>query len=142
MISTRAMGRDGAMLRLLSWDGSSLLAGPLGGADPLGFAAGDANLYRYVGNDPINDVDPSGLIDVKNPRPVTTTEFPIKNPATTFVLAGPPIETDPDGFDNHRPMTAPQQYFCGTRGVPKNNYYTFDGFDEFWDQIVKIQSRL
>jgi RHS repeat-associated protein len=30
--------------------------------DPLGFAAGDVNLYRYVGNDPINLRDPSGTI--------------------------------------------------------------------------------
>jgi RHS repeat-associated protein len=28
--------------------------------DPIGFAAGDANLYRYVGNSPTNFVDPSG----------------------------------------------------------------------------------
>ena len=31
------------------------------GEDPSGFAAGDVNLYRYVGNDPISRVDPSGL---------------------------------------------------------------------------------
>jgi RHS repeat-associated protein len=29
--------------------------------DPLGFAAGDPNLSRYVGNSPLNFVDPSGL---------------------------------------------------------------------------------
>jgi RHS repeat-associated protein len=29
--------------------------------DPIGFAAGDPNLYRYVGNGPTNSVDPSGL---------------------------------------------------------------------------------
>ena len=29
--------------------------------DPKGFAAGDANLYRYVGNDPTATTDPSGL---------------------------------------------------------------------------------
>ena len=29
--------------------------------DPLGFAAGDANLYTYVSNDPINATDASGL---------------------------------------------------------------------------------
>ncbi len=29
--------------------------------DPIGFAAGDANLYRYVGNQPTSRVDPSGL---------------------------------------------------------------------------------
>ena len=28
---------------------------------PIGFAAGDANLYRYVGNGPTNSTDPSGL---------------------------------------------------------------------------------
>ncbi|MBI1917741.1 MAG: hypothetical protein HYS12_23855 [Planctomycetes bacterium] len=30
--------------------------------DPLGFVAGDTNLYRYVGNSPPNHTDPSGLI--------------------------------------------------------------------------------
>jgi len=28
--------------------------------DPVGFEAGDTNLYRYVGNSPTNDTDPSG----------------------------------------------------------------------------------
>ena len=31
--------------------------------DPLGLAAGDANIYRYVASAPANSVDPSGLID-------------------------------------------------------------------------------
>ncbi len=31
--------------------------------DPIDFAAGDANLSRYVGNSTLNAVDPSGLID-------------------------------------------------------------------------------
>ena len=31
--------------------------------DPIGFAAGDYNLYRYCGNDPIDRVDPDGLAD-------------------------------------------------------------------------------
>ncbi|MDD3596773.1 RHS repeat-associated core domain-containing protein, partial [Sulfuricurvum sp.] len=29
--------------------------------DPIGFLGGDTNFYRYVGNDPINYTDPSGL---------------------------------------------------------------------------------
>ena len=32
--------------------------------DPIGFAAGDANLYRYVGNGPTNAIDPAGLVDL------------------------------------------------------------------------------
>jgi hypothetical protein len=31
--------------------------------DPIGFAAGDRNLYRYVGNDPTNLVDPTGTVE-------------------------------------------------------------------------------
>lgn len=37
--------------------------------DPLGFGAGDANLYRYVGNRQTNAVDPSGLQFPGNPPP-------------------------------------------------------------------------
>lgn len=33
--------------------------------DPIGFAGGDTNLYRYVGNDPVNFVDPTGLVLLK-----------------------------------------------------------------------------
>lgn len=35
--------------------------------DPIGFDAGDMNLYRFVGNDPTNTVDPSGLQVQKRP---------------------------------------------------------------------------
>jgi RHS repeat-associated protein len=46
--------------------------------DPIGFAAGDTNIYRYVGNEPTDFSDPSGLLEppsagdlweyLKNPR--------------------------------------------------------------------------
>ena len=31
--------------------------------DPIGFAGGDVNVYRYVGNNSINFIDPLGLFD-------------------------------------------------------------------------------
>ena len=43
-------------------------------ADPIGFAALDFNLYRYVNNNPINIIDPFGLIALVCQRPVN---FPI-----------------------------------------------------------------
>ena len=35
--------------------------------DPKGFAAGDRNLFRYCGGDPVNRVDPMGLAPVRVP---------------------------------------------------------------------------
>jgi hypothetical protein len=37
--------------------------------DPMGFAAGDPDIYRYEGNDPANSTDPSGLGPVPGWRP-------------------------------------------------------------------------
>ena len=38
--------------------------------DPIGFGGGDANLYRYVGNNPVNYSDPYGLITLSCTRPL------------------------------------------------------------------------
>ena len=47
--------------------------------DPLGFDAGDSNLYRYVGNSTNNAADPSGLVD--------ESAFGVGIPATLAFLA-------------------------------------------------------
>jgi RHS repeat-associated protein len=44
-------------------------------ADPLGFAAGDSNLYRYVGNNPTNATDPSGLANPMQGLGITDPEY-------------------------------------------------------------------
>ncbi|GIX17128.1 MAG: hypothetical protein KatS3mg119_1314 [Rhodothalassiaceae bacterium] len=36
--------------------------------DPVGFASGQLDLYAYVGGDPINGVDPSGLVQESGPE--------------------------------------------------------------------------
>jgi RHS repeat-associated protein len=56
--------------------------------DPIGFVGGDANFYRYVLNDPLNDIDPFGL----KRRPLTRSNpFP---PMAEDLL--PQTVTDPD----------------------------------------------
>ncbi len=49
--------------------------------DPIRFASGDTNWYRYVGNDPINFTDPLGLFPNAYPDPSET--YP-HNPDTSF----------------------------------------------------------
>ena len=46
--------------------------GRFAGEDPSGFSAGDANLYGYVGNDPLNNTDPMGLCGWGNSNGLTT----------------------------------------------------------------------
>ncbi len=56
--------------------------------DPTGFAAGDANLYRYVGNGPTNATDPSGLFDIfplGAPRTVATSAHMRPNAANNML---------------------------------------------------------
>jgi RHS repeat-associated protein len=42
-------------------------AGRFLSADPLGFSAGDDNLYRYVRNNPVTETDPSGQAPIYDP---------------------------------------------------------------------------
>jgi RHS repeat-associated protein len=53
--------------------------------DPIGFEAGDANLYRYVGNGVMTKTDPSGLTppSPKTPDPTPAVPAPEKIPEPT-----------------------------------------------------------
>ena len=59
-------------------------AGIWASTDPLGFAAGDANLYRYVGNDAQDWSDAGGLF---RSRPLTPPEFSYVNQLNTTALS-------------------------------------------------------
>jgi hypothetical protein len=65
MSNTLTLGGDSAVLGEQETVILPLSAGSLGDYGPLGFDAGDANLYRYVGNDPVNATDPTGLYTLK-----------------------------------------------------------------------------
>ncbi len=139
MASIRMATKGRAVLRISGWDNKQFESESYDNADPLGFAAGDKNIYRYVHNDPETIADPTGLEGVDRPRPVTTTEYPLPNPANTFVLAGPPIR-DPDTPDTHRPMTAPMDYYTTVRGVPASQFFTFGSMHEFEMRVDEIRT--
>ena len=66
-------------------------------ASPCGFNAGDTNLYRYVGDDPTNRLDPSGLewLDADH-RPVGYTYKPATLPKTDSNCLGGALVIDKD----------------------------------------------
>jgi len=62
--------------------------------DPIGFGGGDANLYRYAGNSPTNEVDPLGLTGTG-----TEGDPPKKDPPKTDPPKTDPPKTDPPKTD-------------------------------------------
>jgi RHS repeat-associated protein len=75
--------------------------------DPLGFAAGDANLYRYAGNGPTDWIDPTGLQQTSSPSlPTRDTVIGISigvigqlkkdgfSPTELLTLPGAPLKPD------------------------------------------------
>jgi len=71
--------------------------------DPIGFAAGDANLYRYVGNHPSYATDPSGLQEPapNNPSSNGTPQLRPAFPFDPLILLQPGV---PSGY---RPWRGP-----------------------------------
>ena len=61
MDATSTLGRHPVLLPEPNVVTLPLESGRLDEYSPLGFEAGDDNLYRFVGNDPVDETDPSGL---------------------------------------------------------------------------------
>jgi RHS repeat-associated protein len=76
--------------------------------DPVGFAGGDADLYAYVGNAPIDYIDPSGLRRGRGQTEPCNAEG--SEPCTTGERKDPGGGGHGDGPSGQDPLT----YSCGT----------------------------
>lgn len=56
--------------------------------DPIGYEAGDNNLYRYVGNSPVNYTDPSGLYRSATGRYICIHELELPSPDEYLDIPG------------------------------------------------------
>jgi RHS repeat-associated protein len=106
--------------------------------DPLRFGAGDADLSRYAGNSPADEVDPSGLqVSFMNKKTREPVEFTLANPAQTIVLVGPPHKPAPG-------VTDPQQYvrpYFRQKGVPDENIIDYTNPGDLKAQLLKRGTR-
>jgi RHS repeat-associated protein len=87
--------------------------------DPLGFAAGDSNLYRYVGNRATTSTDPSGLIfdsvsTFGSSEPIyhATHQVPLGTPIRDGTASNPHVEWI-NGRWQLRGLWVMRLHFCG-----------------------------
>ena len=64
-------------------------SGRFASEDPIGLAGGDANLYAYVGGDPVNGVDPSGLSPLSLEDPLSPNNLTPGGPLNTACRKSP-----------------------------------------------------
>lgn len=135
--------------------------------EPMGFEAGDANLYRYVGNEPTGFVDPSGLVKRDKP-PEDQSDLSSSDFASGFVqglgrLTGKPAD-DPNSWGalrKNRPRMTPgvgnkfhdapsqtdlrnKSLNCGTTALQRAGLKRVpqpDGSYNFLDQYGRIRAR-
>jgi RHS repeat-associated protein len=81
--------------------------------DPIGFAGGDTNVYAYVGNDPVNLVDPLGLYDWS---PEEVEEL---------------LSTYREQLDTHGPIDDRRIMYDRHKGKGSNDFYAIAPDDTF-----------
>jgi RHS repeat-associated protein len=97
-------------------------------ADPGGFAMGDENLYRYVGNGPTNYTDPSGLDKVFGDVGSPTRPDPAPPKPPPAALGPPPMPTHPEAAapPDWDKATWWERFLDGIN--PRSTWYAINGY--------------
>ncbi|QDV47420.1 Putative deoxyribonuclease RhsC [Stieleria neptunia] len=98
--------------------------------DPIGFAAGDANLYRYVGNGPGNSVDPNGLEEQTQDQTdkLLAKRFNLR-PLPQYYKAYDSGSFDSYSFDELRRARAEVlAYYYALESISRHHYYSTKHF--------------
>jgi RHS repeat-associated protein len=94
--------------------------------DPIGFAAGDSNLQRYVRNSPTTRVDPTGLFGCTSNKPCSPSALNFKfdhHSTYTLDLSGPRFgDNYKTGDDNYRDMLRIEESI--KRIYPHDNWFS------------------
>ena len=120
--------------------------------DPIEFESGDYNFYRYVGNDPVNLVDPSGLTANCPVSPPNINKMWKKYPGPpevfhcgydTYLENRNPSKNDPIAecvYDENKKLVDSKHKYKGCRGTPDQytagNWTSFNGLEEKWNHTV------
>jgi RHS repeat-associated protein len=76
--------------------------------DPIGFEGGDVNLMAYVGNQPVNRIDPSGLFGPFGPGLKNIRPTPNPEPPRPDAVSGAAFRVDPN-IEQIEQMLSPQR---------------------------------
>ena len=111
--------------------------------DPIGFEAGDANLYRYVGNGVTLDTDPSGLARPITTRPLANSEGAVDlSPKDTRRFESY-VKSRLMGHPAH--MTWKEKIRMHIGLIPRHDYLTIDldvteaHWEQYWGDYVKYR---
>ena len=124
--------------------------------DPIGFAGGDVNWYAYVGNDPINWIDPLGLLEAeiglwgKTAATIAKIEailaalnavrVPVMNPGIAIAVVTGAIVFYPSDIMPDPPLPFPTEYDACPNPAFDTTYPSVPSYEDYINYAKKSKS--